>query len=64
MPEWLDYLIRGIFIFALLAFSAVIVRRTGYSPYWALLSIVPGGLIIGIWVIAFARWPAEKAARS
>jgi hypothetical protein len=57
IPEWLDYLLRGIFIFLLMSCSAVILTRTGRNPYWALLAIVPFTLIIGLWFMAFSRWP-------
>jgi hypothetical protein len=35
-----------------------IVRRVGYSGWWALLIIVPGVNIIALWALAFIRWPA------
>jgi uncharacterized membrane protein YhaH (DUF805 family) len=37
---------------------ARIVRRAGYSGWWALLMIVPGVNVIALWVFAFIRWPA------
>ncbi len=38
--------------------AARIVHRTGYSAWWVLLAFVPFGNIIGLWILAFARWPA------
>jgi uncharacterized membrane protein YhaH (DUF805 family) len=38
--------------------SARIVRRAGYSGWWALLMIVPGVNVIALWALAFIRWPA------
>jgi uncharacterized membrane protein YhaH (DUF805 family) len=35
-----------------------IVRRVGYSGWWALLMIVPGVNVIALWALAFIRWPA------
>lgn len=63
LPEWLDYLLRGIFIFTLMSFCAVILTRMGRNPYWALLAIVPFSLIVGLWVTAFQHWPRLKDQR-
>jgi uncharacterized membrane protein YhaH (DUF805 family) len=35
-----------------------ILRRTGHSGWWVLLYFVPIANIIGLWVFAFAHWPA------
>lgn len=64
VPEWLDYLLRGIFIFTLMSFCAVILTRMGRNPYWALLAIVPFSLVIGLWVVALQRWPRIDRAAS
>lgn len=37
---------------------AKIVSRTGLSGWWALLFFVPVVSVIGLWVLAYARWPA------
>jgi hypothetical protein len=50
----------GIFIiFSLIVLSPIIkvLRRTGYSEWWALLLFVPGLNIIGLWLFAYGRWP-------
>jgi uncharacterized membrane protein YhaH (DUF805 family) len=38
--------------------AARIVRRVGYSGWWALLMIVPGVNVLALWALAFIRWPA------
>jgi uncharacterized membrane protein YhaH (DUF805 family) len=38
--------------------SVRIVRRVGYSGWWAFLMIVPGVNIVALWTLAFIRWPA------
>jgi uncharacterized membrane protein YhaH (DUF805 family) len=48
----------AIWIVILLPPSARIVRRIGYSGWWALLMIVPGVNVIALWALAFIRWPA------
>jgi uncharacterized membrane protein YhaH (DUF805 family) len=37
---------------------ARIVHRTGYSAWWVLLAFIPFSNIVGLWILAFARWPA------
>ena len=39
---------------------ARILRRAGFSRVWCLLCFLPYGigLVIGVWVFAFVRWPA------
>lgn len=43
--------------FTLWAFSRVI-ARAGYSPWWALLGVVPVVNVVMLWVFAFSKWPA------
>jgi hypothetical protein len=50
----------GIFIAALLLFAipaGIISRRTGHSPWWGLLCLIPVAGLVGLWVLAFVRWP-------
>lgn len=37
--------------------SVKILNRLGFSRWWALLMIVPFGFIVGLWLLAFSRWP-------
>ena len=38
---------------------ATILKKAGFSPWWALLYIVPIGNLIGLFVFANARWPTR-----
>jgi len=40
--------------------SVMILRRLGYSVWWAILAAVSPINIIGLWVLAMVRWPIEK----
>ncbi len=40
----------------------VILRRMGFSVWWLLLFLVPTGIIVGMWLVAFVRWPAVARA--
>jgi hypothetical protein len=57
LPEWAQYLTRGLLLFALMSCSAVALSRAGKSPYWALFTVIPYLVIIGVWVFAFTKWP-------
>jgi hypothetical protein len=35
-----------------------IIQRIGYSGWWVLLFFVPLGNVIGLWILAYGRWPA------
>jgi hypothetical protein len=46
-----------VFALALYFFSRAL-AKAGFSPWWALLGVVPLVNLILLWVFAFARWPA------
>lgn len=39
---------------------ARILRRMGFSGWWVLLAIVPYVNVVGLWVVAFVKWPIEN----
>lgn len=39
-----------------------ILKRAGCPPALSLLGLFPLGALIGLWVFAFTRWPAEDQA--
>ncbi len=41
-----------------------IIRKAGYSGWWALTSLVPVLNLVMVLVFAFADWPVEKRARA
>ena len=55
----------GIFIilsFLVLSPIIKILRRTGYSEWWALLLYVPLFNIVALWLFAYGRWPKTGAS--
>jgi hypothetical protein len=56
LPEWAEYLILGIYLFALTAVSAVVLTKEKISPYWAFLNIIPLVQIFAVWALAFLLW--------
>lgn len=53
----LMHTIYGIVLTAQIGAAAFILARTGRSPVWALVLLVPFVSIVAIWAFAFARWP-------
>jgi uncharacterized membrane protein YhaH (DUF805 family) len=53
--------IVGLLVLAIFLFTyAVIVRKAGFSPWWALLTLVP---VVNLFALAFftlSEWPIEK----
>lgn len=56
------WLIVLIVIAVLLWPLARILKRTGHSPWWALVWLVPVVNVIALWVLAYAKWPVAKDA--
>jgi hypothetical protein len=56
-PTWVEGLALLLLAVPLLLASRV-VRRAGYSPWWALLLLVPLVNLVALWLFAYARWPA------
>ena len=40
--------------------SWVLLGRIGLSRWWTLLSLVPLGMLIVLWMVAFRRWPIRE----
>lgn len=50
-------------ILVLLWWSIVrIIRRAGYSGWWALVMLVPVVNIVFIWIFAFSKWPRHRSS--
>ena len=41
--------------------AAKILQRLGYSRWWAVLAPISPLNIIGLWVLAYARWPSKTS---
>ena len=56
MAVWCWLVFAIVFVTALAAFllpSARILQRSGRSPFWLLLTFVPFGTLIGLWLFAY-----------
>lgn len=41
--------------------TGIILKRLGYSEWWSLVIFIPGGALVGLWVLAFANWLGPAA---
>jgi len=55
------WLIVIFFVVALGIPIAKILSRIGYSRWWTIVYFIPFVNIIGIWILAYGRWPALDA---
>jgi hypothetical protein len=42
--------------------AAVILGKAGYSPWLAILTVIPGMIFVGMILLAVLTWPLERAA--
>lgn len=63
LPDWLALLVMGIYLAFKIGLAGFVLARTGRSPLWSLVIMVPVGEILGIWLLAYAPWPRYEAAR-
>ncbi|HMK22495.1 MAG TPA: hypothetical protein VK466_09190 [Terriglobales bacterium] len=47
-----------LFLFLPLWFFSRGIAKAGFSPWWALLGVVPLVNLVMLWVFAYAKWPA------
>ncbi|MGC1857955.1 MAG: hypothetical protein WA725_14535 [Pseudolabrys sp.] len=56
-----------IFIFFIVFLGITIARiltRIGYSKWWTIVYFIPFVNIVGIWILAYSRWPAVDRTRT
>jgi hypothetical protein len=39
--------------------TGLILKRLGFGMWWALLCLVPAAAFVGLWTLAFIRWPRD-----
>ncbi|HUO03050.1 MAG TPA: hypothetical protein VMU31_09740 [Rhizomicrobium sp.] len=40
--------------------AGLVLKRTGHSPWWALLCFIPVAALLGLWVMAFTSWTPAR----
>jgi len=43
-------------------FAVRVLRRAGFSGWWAVSVVFPPALVVLIWLMAFVDWPAREPA--
>ena len=56
------YILIIIFLLVLLGVFGQILKKAGYSRFWALLLLIPGINVLLIWVFSFLNWPSSESA--
>ena len=59
----LHWLIVIFFIVVLGIPIARILTRIGYSKWWTIVYFIPFVNIVGLWILAYSRWPAVDRTR-
>lgn len=59
-------MMRGLFgLLIILIVAGIPVRqillRTGFSPWWTLLVLVPLVNLVALWIFAFSNWPRQSS---
>jgi predicted PurR-regulated permease PerM len=39
---------------------ARILKRLGFSRWWVVVALFPYLNVVGLWILAFVRWPVER----
>ena len=60
LSPYISMTIIGLMIAAVLTLAGFILARLGYKPLWALLLLPPTVNVIGLWLLAFIKFPIEK----
>ena len=58
-PLWLSSVLLGLVMASWIGLGGWVLARTGRSPLWVLLLLVPIAALVAIWLFAYASWPAE-----
>ncbi|MBU1274078.1 MAG: hypothetical protein KJ720_01755 [Proteobacteria bacterium] len=64
LPELIVLLVVIVVVVASIWLSVKILKKAGYSPWWAVTMLVPLVNIIFVYVFAFSKWPALASAGS
>ncbi len=58
LPAWAIYALIGCLLAYKLALGGWILARTGRSPLWVLILLVPYANVAALWAFAYVSWPA------
>ena len=58
--ETMEHIVLLFYVVAIMVPIGQLLRRMGFSRWWILLSFVPIINIVGLWIIAYARWSKDN----
>jgi hypothetical protein len=41
-----------------------ILARVGFKPAFSLIALIPGGVLVLLWVVALAKWPVSSQVKN
>lgn len=59
---WLTMLIISLILTAKLSFGGWVLAKSGRSPLWILLLLLPWVEVPGLWIFAYGPWPGMPAS--
>ncbi|WP_216361232.1 hypothetical protein [Caulobacter mirabilis] len=59
--HWLAVLLFVPLVVGMIVSVCVILRKAGFSRWWAIVAFIPYVNIVGLFVFAFVRWPSLEA---
>lgn len=60
----IEIFILVVAVIAVLIPAVVVLRRLGFSAWWAVIAPISPLNIIGLWILAFTKWPLERRISS
>lgn len=57
MPPWAGLLVVGLTLAYMIGAAGFVLAKSGRSPLWSLVLLVPVANVVAIWAFAYARWP-------
>ena len=58
--ETMEHIVLLFYAVAIMVPIGQLLRRMGFSRWWILLSFVPIINIVGLWIVAYAKWPKDN----
>ena len=58
--ETMEHIVLLFYVVAIMIPLGQLLRRIGFSRWWILLSFVPIINIVGLWIIAYVKWPRDN----
>jgi len=52
--------IVGVVLFVLGYPASRVLKRIGFSRWWVVVALIPYVNVVGLWILAFVKWPIER----